>query len=109
MKFLRLALSPGAEPGEVSASAVRFIESLRHRGIEAEAFEALLEEIPEPDAPVLDLEPVAEPILSHFQAACEYVLGVRAGPSPEHQFVPEFAWLHQQFRQQAASVMGGRI
>jgi len=108
LKFLRLALSPGAEPGEISASAIRFVEPLRSRGIEAEAFEPLLESIPEVVEPVSELVPVVMPPMSHFERAVNYVLSVPVGPSPEHQLAPEFAWLHQQFLKQSV-VMRGRI
>ena len=77
MKYLRLALSPGAEPGEVSASAIRFVESLRSRGIEAASFEPLLEQEIEPAPVVEEPEPVAEPHVTHFQVACAYVLGLK--------------------------------
>ena len=35
-KLLRLALCPGAQPGEVSAAAEKFFTSLRRRGVTAE-------------------------------------------------------------------------
>jgi hypothetical protein len=37
-KLLRLALDEAAQPGEVCNSAVKFVESLRRRGVKAEAF-----------------------------------------------------------------------
>jgi len=36
-KLLRLALDEAAQPGEVCNSAVKFVESLRRRGVKAEA------------------------------------------------------------------------
>jgi hypothetical protein len=48
MKLLRLALNESAAPGEVSVSAQKLIESLRRRGISAEAIESTFEDAQEP-------------------------------------------------------------
>jgi hypothetical protein len=47
-KLLRLALNEGAAPGEVSISAQKLVESLRRRGISAEAIESTFQDAREP-------------------------------------------------------------
>ena len=42
-KLLRLALTPSAQGGEVSTSAVKLAESLRKRGVTSSQIEAALE------------------------------------------------------------------
>jgi hypothetical protein len=99
LSLLRMALDSGATANEISMAATSFIQSLRDRGVTGQDFEPLLE-IPDADERVLELEPVATPHISHFQALVHYVLGVTGVPDGMEN-------LHSQFHRQ--SIFTGRV
>jgi ABC-type phosphate transport system auxiliary subunit len=46
IRLMKLALDPSASAGEVTAASLKFVQSLRNRGIRGSEFDGLLEEEP---------------------------------------------------------------